>query len=156
MALSPEKKSLHCGDLASLCGVSSDTVRHYDRLGLLEGSVRSANGYRNFPLRTVRRIATIRAALAVGFSLEELARLLKERDSGGAPCAKVRRLAETKLTDIEERLRQMSALRSHLKSTLKEWDKMLGAQMPGKRAYLLENLRVPAPTIGRKRRKGPS
>ena len=131
---------MHCGELAEACGVSPDTVRHYDRLGLLHGSVRSANGYRNFPAQTVQRIGTIRAALAVGFTLEELARIFKERDAGGCPCTKVRQMAHQKLDELEIKLLELNALRGTLKQTLKQWDVALNTAGQGKRAHLLESL----------------
>jgi len=66
--------------LADASGVSADTVRHYERLGLLPRTVRTAAGYRRFPPESVDRVRLIQRALTVGFSLRELAAILERRD----------------------------------------------------------------------------
>ncbi|MFP5247337.1 MAG: MerR family DNA-binding transcriptional regulator, partial [Thermoanaerobaculia bacterium] len=84
------KTDLSSGALAKECGVSTDTIRHYERLGLIPAAVRGANGYRRFPPETAGRVLLIRRAVAIGFSLDELARILRQRDSGSPPCRNVR------------------------------------------------------------------
>src|SRR4051812_28459483 len=88
---------LLAGELARLAGVSSDTLRHYERKGVLPRPLRLSNGYRKYPASSVDRVRLIRRALAVGFTLDELARFLKARDRGQAPCREVRALASEKL-----------------------------------------------------------
>src|SRR5437773_925083 len=92
---------LRSGELARQAGVSADTLRHYERKGLIARPRRSPNGYREYPASTLDRVRLIRSALAVGFTLDELARILKERDQGGAPCRQVRQLAAEKLAEVE-------------------------------------------------------
>jgi MerR family transcriptional regulator, copper efflux regulator len=130
---------LRSGRLAKLAGVSADTLRHYERLGLLPRPRRSANGYREYPQETLDRVRLVQKALRVGFSLAELARILKSRDKGGVPCREVRALAETKLRRLEEQLREMTCLRDELRATLKDWDSRLAAANE-QRAGLLEAL----------------
>ncbi|MGH9857153.1 MAG: MerR family transcriptional regulator, partial [Acidobacteriota bacterium] len=60
------------GELARLSGVSPDTIRFYERKGLLQKTERSANGYRKFSAESVSRVRLIRSALAVGFTIHEL------------------------------------------------------------------------------------
>ena len=108
---------LRSSELAHLCGLSTDTLRHYERKGLLQAG-RSANGYREYPLQSRDRIRLVRNALSVGFTLDELARLLKIREKGGTPCMEVRALAATKLKDLDDQLRGLSALRSELRMML--------------------------------------
>jgi hypothetical protein len=67
----------------------------------------------------------IRAGLSIGFSVTELADIFNERNSGGAPCHRVRKLAAEKLSVLEERLRELQSWRRELRSTLAEWDRML-------------------------------
>lgn len=131
---------LRSGKLAQLAGVSADTLRHYERLGLLPRPRRSANGYREYPLAALERVRLVRRALAVGFTLKELARILKARDRGGAPCREVRALAETKLRAVEAQLRELTGLRDDLRATLKDWDNRLAARGDDERAGLLESL----------------
>lgn len=78
------------GELAAAVGVSTDTLRHYERKGVLPRPGRTANGYRHYPETALERVSMIRQALAVGFTLDELAAILNERDNGGLPCKKVR------------------------------------------------------------------
>ena len=95
---------LSTGQLASRTGVSPDTLRHYERQGILPAAERSSNRYRVFPESAVERVALIRRALAVGFTIKELQRILGERDRGGAPCQGVRALAGEKRADVGVRL----------------------------------------------------
>src|SRR5438270_264036 len=85
------------GELAREAGVSTDTLRHYERKKVLPRPGRSSNGYRMYPHSALERVALVRRALAFGFTLDELALVLAERDSGGLPCQKVLRLAAEKL-----------------------------------------------------------
>jgi DNA-binding transcriptional MerR regulator len=138
--MSSEKSFYRSGELAELAGVSSDTLRHYERKGVLARPLRKANDYRQYPASALQRVRLIRRAIAVGFTLDELASVLSVRDRGGAPCMEVRALAATKLADVETRLREMSELRSELRAVLRDWDERLEHRAPGQRAHLLESL----------------
>jgi DNA-binding transcriptional MerR regulator len=96
--------------------------------------------YRLYPPDTVDRVRLIRRALAVGFSLPELARILKVRDEGGVPCRQARRLLEEKLSQVEQQITDLAAMRDHLRIVLKDWDHRLSANQDGKQARLLETL----------------
>ncbi len=137
---------LRAGQLAELAGVSTDTLRHYERLGLLPAPRRSRNGYREYPREALDRVRLVRRALTVGFTLKELARILKSRDKGGAPCREVRALAEAKLRDLEAQLRELTGLRDDLRATLKDWDARLAGTAATERAGLLETLSAAAPS----------
>jgi len=143
-----EKGFLYSSELAQLSGVSTDTLRHYERMGLFPRPPRSTNGYRHYPVETSDRIRLVQRALAVGFSLEELARILGQRDRGKAPCREVRALAQAKLADLECRLAELETLRRELKSILQDWDLRLAQTEPGGRADLLKSLTVTAAGIG--------
>lgn len=132
-------KLLRAGELARLVGVSTDTLRHYERKGLLPAPQRAANGYRQYGAGALDRVRLIRHALAIGFTIDELAVILKERDRGGTPCRKVRALAEAKLDEIETRLREMQSVRDDLRAVLRDWDSRLHTTASG-RAGLLEAL----------------
>ncbi|MEA2174622.1 MAG: hypothetical protein QOD00_2214 [Blastocatellia bacterium] len=132
--------SLRSGELARLAGVSTDTLRHYERKGVLTAPRRARNGYREYPPESLERVRLVRRALAVGFTLDELAQILKERERGRAPCRQVRALAAAKLTEIETRLDEMKAVRAELKATLADWDVRLARNKEGQRAGLLESL----------------
>jgi DNA-binding transcriptional MerR regulator len=90
-------KTFYSGAIAKAAGVSPDTVRHYEKLGLLPTASRTESGYRVYPESAVERVLVVQRALRIGFSLAELADVLKARDAGGAPCQRVYKLAKEKL-----------------------------------------------------------
>ena len=145
-----KKAYVRAGELARAAGVSTDTLRHYERKGVLGAPRRSANGYREYPPEALGRVLLVRRALAFGFTLDELARVLRTRGRGGAPCREVRALAAGKLEEVESRLRELRALRGELRAILGEWDARLSGAADGGRAGLLESL--PEGRVGSGRR----
>ena len=135
--------ALSSGQLARLCGISTDTLRHYERVGVLPRAPRTRSGYRQDPREAQARVLMVRRALALGFSLAELARIFRVRERGGAPCREVRRMAESKLAELERRLAELTALRDELRGLVAEWDKQLAITPDGMRAGLLERLGKP-------------
>jgi MerR family copper efflux transcriptional regulator len=133
------------GELAKMCGVSPDTIRHYERVGVLPGAVRGSNGYRRFPPESVGRVKLIRKALSIGFSLEELARILRQRDSGTPPCRNVRAMAGEKLADLDRQIAEMVTMRAELAHILEEWDGRLSTTPDGESALLLQSLSINEP-----------
>jgi DNA-binding transcriptional MerR regulator len=95
-------------ELAQLTGVSTDTLRHYERKGVLGTPARSQGGYRLYPPEAVAHVRLVRRALAIGFGLNDLAAVLSERDRGGAPCRSVRTLVAERLAELETRLHDLS------------------------------------------------
>lgn len=138
-------------DVSRVTGVSTDTLRHYERNGLLPGVTRSAAGYRRYSAAAVERVMLIQRALVVGFSLAELRRILGARDSGGAPCRQVRALVRQRFDELNGRITQLLALRDELGVLMSEWDKRLEKTADGERAHLLDTLGG-APAIERHRR----
>ena len=126
--------------LAKLTGVSTDTLRHYERLGLLPGIVRTSAGYRRYPLDAVERVGLIQRALVIGFTLKELAGVLHARDRGTPPCGKVRSLVGDRLVALERRLEELVVLRDQMKLLLRDWDERLARTPQGQRARLLDML----------------
>jgi DNA-binding transcriptional MerR regulator len=144
------KLPLRSGDLARLVGISPDTLRLYERKGLLPSPPRSSNGYRSYPPAIVDRIRLIRAALSIGFTIDELANILVMRDGEGVPCGHVRHLAGAKLESLNRYISQLEELREQLKAILKQWDGALKKTPRGKRAGLLETLAADARSRTRK------
>jgi DNA-binding transcriptional MerR regulator len=138
-------KTLSAGELARRAGVSTDTLRHYERKGVIAPPPRGANGYRRYPEEMLARVQLIRRALGLGFTLDDLAGVLRTRDRGGVPCGRVRALAATKLEDVETRLRELMTLRNDLRAALRAWDTQFAATPAGKRAKLLDSLPAPNP-----------
>src|SRR4051794_16500665 len=131
---------LRAGELADACGVSTDTLRHYERVGVLPRPRRTPAGYRQYPPEAVAQVRMVRRALALGFSLAELARIFRVRERGGAPCRQVRAMAEVKLGEIERQLQELTELRDYWRTLLVEWDRRLDSTPEGARASLLEQI----------------
>lgn len=131
---------LRSSAVAREVGVSPDTLRLYERKGLLRPPGRSSNGYRFYSRDSVDRIRLIRAALSLGFTLEELQPILRLRDAGGVPCREVRDLAEQKLKNLERRLAELQALRRQMRQVLERWDQSLEKTPHDRPAGLLHSL----------------
>jgi DNA-binding transcriptional MerR regulator len=133
-------EQLRIGEVASRTGVSVDTVRHYERKGLLPDVQRDANGYRSYPGGVIERIAVIRRALRIGFSLDELSRIFRMRAAGTPPCTQVYALAVRKAAELDEQIAAMTAVRAALAETLAEWEQRLQSTPAGAFGGLLESL----------------
>ena len=131
---------MRSGQLARQTGVSTDTLRHYERLGLLPLPQRTAGNYREYPPTSPQRVELIRRALTIGFSLPELKTILAVRDKGGAPCRHVRDLIRSKIHDLDQQIRNLASLRAEMNRLSGEWDKLLRQTKPGQVARLLENV----------------
>jgi DNA-binding transcriptional MerR regulator len=127
------------GELAQAVGVSTDTLRHYERKGVLSAT-RMANGYRRYSETAFERVLLVRRALRIGFTLDELAQILSEYDGGGAPCRKVRAMAKEKLANVEAELNALTALRDELAKVVCDWDTRIAATPANGRAGLLRTL----------------
>jgi len=128
------------GELARRCGVSDDTIRHYEAKGVIAPAQRGANGYRRYTAAHVAQVETVRRALRIGFSLDELARIFKQRAQGRPPCREVRDLAQRKLAEINDRIAELSAVRDTLSHTLESWNARLDATPADQPAHLLDSL----------------
>jgi DNA-binding transcriptional MerR regulator len=104
-----------------------------------------------FPPETLHRVQLIQAALSIGFSVRELCDIFRERESGAAPCRRVRELAAEKLGAVEARLRELRSCRRELRKALGEWDHLLANTPRGKQARLLEAFAATHPKSGTRR-----
>jgi len=134
---------LKSGELARAACVSQDTLSHYEKLGLLPKPLRSPSGYRLYPPEMLLRVQMIRSAVRAGFSLPELAEVLKERRAGGAPCRKVAELGAEHLETLNRKIHDLTRLRDWLAATLQSWESRLQTLQRGERAAFLESLPNP-------------
>lgn len=104
--------NLSIGQLARHTGVAVDTVRYYERNGLLEPAGRLASGYRRYGEAELKTLRFIRRAKALGFTLEDIRGLLEL--SAERNVAKVKRAAQSKLADIEARIAELQRVRGGL------------------------------------------
>lgn len=135
---------LQVGQLAARTGVSVDTIRHYERIGLLPKAARTNAGYRQYPPSAVDRVRLVRHALRFGFSLRDVAGFLRVRESGGTPCRDVRAAADRILTAVNERIAELTAARKDMSRTLRIWDRRLAGTPANRPARLLESLEMDA------------
>jgi DNA-binding transcriptional MerR regulator len=133
-------KALRSGALAKAVGVSPDTIRHYESLGILPRASRTASGYRIYPASAIERVLVVRRALRIGFSLPELAEVLKTRDSGGVPCHRVYALAQEKLKRISHDIEALRETETYMKKVLSDWQRRLHEAGPAEKSHLLYSL----------------
>ena len=112
-------KSLTIGHLAREAGINLETVRYYEREGLLPKAPRSASGYRLFPTDAARRLRFIRRAQELGFSLKEIRELLALRLSPRTTTAEIRKRAEAKIADIEGKIKSLASMSKSLRKLTK-------------------------------------
>lgn len=107
-------ENLTVSRLADRAGISPDTVRYYERIGLLAPPSRSSSGYRVYDESAVERLLFIRGAQRFGLRLGSIAELLDIRERGLCPCGHTRQLLQTRLADIDEEIEALSRLRADL------------------------------------------
>lgn len=110
--------ALTIGRLARQAGVNLETVRYYERRGLLPRPPRSTSGYRLFPREAARRLRFIRRAQELGFSLREIQELLSLRISRKANAKDVRKRAEAKIADIEAKIKTLDSMKRALRKLM--------------------------------------
>ena len=105
---------LTIGRVARSANLAVDTVRYYEREGLLERPARTDAGYRQYSPETVARLRFIRQAKQLGFSLREIKELLSLRVGAGSSCGEVKTRAQRKLADVDRRITQLRRVRQAL------------------------------------------
>ena len=120
------QSELHIGEVAAQTGVSIDAVRYYERRRLLPPAARTQGGFRVFGQEAVARIRFIKQAQGLGFSLDEIERLLTGGGKGAAECRGVRDLLRAKLAELDGQLRAMRDFRRTLAHHLAACEGELG------------------------------
>jgi len=111
------QSALQIGEVANRSGVSVDTVRYYERRRLLSPAARSSGGFRIFSQETVQRIKFIKHAQEMGFSLDEIREIVSD-SNGIDECQRVHHLLNSKLSDLDERMKKMREFRRLLQKNL--------------------------------------
>jgi len=126
MTKSNEKQDeLTIGRLANLVGVNVETIRYYQRIGLIDEPAAALSGFRQYPVKTAENITFIKRAQRLGFSLKEIAELLK---IGEGHCDDVRDRAVIKRNKIEEQIRDLQSSRDTLNRLICECNSGLNKQ----------------------------
>ncbi len=114
-----ETKPLTIGRLARAAGINLETVRYYERRGLVPRPPRSLSGYRLFPADTARRLRFIKHAQELGFSLKEIRELFGLRISPRSSSVEIRKRADAKIKDIEGKIKSLESMRTSLRKLTK-------------------------------------
>ena len=115
---SPGAPAMSISQLARRAGVGADTVRYYEKLGLLPKPRRRPSGYRVYDEETLRLLRFIRRAQGLGFSLAEIAELLALRRAPATACRRVQAVAQAKLETVEGKIRDLQRMRQALLTLL--------------------------------------
>ncbi|HEY1303850.1 MAG TPA: heavy metal-responsive transcriptional regulator [Vicinamibacterales bacterium] len=137
------------GEAAAQSGVSADTLRYYERRGVLPPPIRTSGGYRLYSDDAVARVRLIKNAVGFGFSLKQLTMFFKACDGGHPPCQKVRQAGADLLEDMDRRLAEMTSARDQMRDILAHWDRTLETTPAGAPARLLTS--IPSAGAGRVR-----
>jgi DNA-binding transcriptional MerR regulator len=140
MVQSSSSKTFRSGALAKAAGLSPDSIRHYERIGVLPRASRTDSGYRVYPASALERILVVQRALRIGFTLAALADVLKARDAGGAPCLRVYQFAQEKLKGIEADLEALKRTKRYVKKVLADWEQRIQKTGAGQKSHLLYSL----------------
>jgi DNA-binding transcriptional MerR regulator len=121
------------GSLSQLSGVNIETIRYYEKVDLLPALSRASNGYRQYDVTSLERLAFIRRGRELGFSIDEIRELLQLAHHPERPCADADRMTRAHLNDIEGKIRDLQRMRraltqvAHCTSRTAEHCELLGA-----------------------------
>jgi DNA-binding transcriptional MerR regulator len=111
-------RGLRVAELAEAAGVSADTVRYYERAGLLPPPARTPAGYRAYDAAALDRLLFIQGAQRLGLKLRDIADLLAVRDTGVCPCEPAEQLLRRRLAELETEMMRLAALREQMTAML--------------------------------------
>lgn len=112
--------SLSIGDLARAAGTKAETVRYYERIGLLPAPARTSGNYRAYARSQLERLSFIRRARDLGFSLDQVRALLRLADDRSQSCAEVDRIAKLHLTEVERKIADLASLGEELRQLIEK------------------------------------
>jgi DNA-binding transcriptional MerR regulator len=148
-----QHQRLKIGEVSKRSGVGIETLRFYEKGGLLPRPARTGSGYRMYDEQVLQRLDFIKRAQVLGFSLDEIRQIINEKQAGQSPCMKVREVVRRRLHELDERMAQMRRFRKELAEALAEWDE--AGDSPGHVCGLIEGTRLKHPmsaqrSIGKK------
>jgi MerR family mercuric resistance operon transcriptional regulator len=108
------------GQLSKHTGTNVETIRYYERVGLLAAPARSSGGYRLYRTEHLKRLNFVRRARALGFSIDEVRTLLRLADERRRPCSEVRKVAEAHLTDVRAKIADLRRMERVLQATIRQ------------------------------------
>ncbi|MFT5201222.1 MAG: MerR family mercuric resistance operon transcriptional regulator [Candidatus Aldehydirespiratoraceae bacterium] len=141
---------MNIGELSAICGVPAQTIRFYERRGLLAEPQRQSNGYRIYDDGAAERIAFIRRAQSAGLTLTEIGGVLDVRSDGRNPCSHVSQLLGTKLGEVKIQIGELRKLRQELEALIERSQQLNPADCTeGDICHILGAVASPAPLSSR-------
>ncbi len=137
------RRMLKIGEVSKRSGIGIEALRFYEKSGLLDKPSRTYSGYRVYDSEVLERLAFIKQAQTLGFSLDEIKRVIEDARTGQSPCDEVREIVRRRLEELDERMREMRRYRKELAETLLEWDKV--GRAPGHICGLIEGAEIEHP-----------
>ncbi|MGE6108349.1 Zn(2+)-responsive transcriptional regulator [Aeromonas sobria] len=132
------------GELAKACGVKADTLRFYEKSGLIAPSIRNESGYRLYGEQDRRRLEFIIRAKSVGFSLMDIGELLAlDTNKASVTCQEVKAVADAKLVQVEQKIMELTRFRENLRALS---DICCGGPRSAQHCAILETLESGAPS----------
>jgi len=128
--MAANKLDLSSGALARQAGVNVETIRYYEKIGLMPEPVRADNGYRVYGETGLKRLSFIRRCRELGFSLDQVRGLLGLVDGGDYTCAEVRDLSIVRLGDVRQKIRDLRKMERTLKEMVSQCDGGLVPECP--------------------------
>ena len=115
-------KQLKIGEVSRRTGIGIEALRFYEKSGLLDRPGRTYSGYRLYDEGVLERLAFVKKAQLLGFTLDEIKQLIDHKSKGESPCAEVRGIVKVRLEELNERIEQMVLYRDELTAALAEWE----------------------------------
>ena len=134
------RRMLKIGEVSKRSGIGIEALRFYEKSGLLDKPSRTFSGYRVYGPEILERLAFIKQAQALGFSLDEIRRIVEDARTGHSPCDEVREIVTRRLEELDERMRELRRYRRELADTLEEWNKV--GRAPGHICGLIESSHI--------------
>jgi DNA-binding transcriptional MerR regulator len=124
--LETRSQPLKIGEVSKLTGIGIEALRFYERSALLGRPRRTTSGYRLYEPGVVDRLAFIKRAQVLGFTLDEIKQIIAEKQAGRSPCEEVREIVRHRLEELDARLEEMKRYRKELGEALTRWDEAGG------------------------------
>ncbi len=119
---SDDSALMKIGEVSKKSGVGIEALRFYEKSGLLDRPDRTYSGYRLYPHEVLERIAFIKQAQLLGFSLDEIRQLISQKKIGESPCLEARDIIRRRLSELNEKIDQLVKHRDEVTEALTEWD----------------------------------
>jgi len=116
------RRQLKIGEVAKLSGIGIEALRFYEKGGLLGRPGRTQSGYRVYDSGVLQRLDFIKRSQILGFSLDEIKRIIADKEAGKSPCREVREILRRRLDELDERLKEMRRHRRELGAAFTKWE----------------------------------